>query len=131
MRRGERGFTLIELMISVSIVGILAAILVPSYRNFVCRTRVTEAKTTLRAIYTYEESYRGEYDHFVGQPDVQAMMLDPMMVSMPSRRYNYDVTVDANGFVATADGRGGMTGDTWSLDQSMNLTWVTHHPDCE
>lgn len=58
--RKQEGFTLIELMIVVAIIGILAAIAIPNFLQYQMKSRQSEAKTNLMAIKTSEVSWQGE-----------------------------------------------------------------------
>lgn len=61
----KKGFTLIELMIVVAIIGILAAIAIPNFLRFQAKSKQAEAKTNLGAIGTTAEAYRAEKDTYV------------------------------------------------------------------
>ncbi|ATB49921.1 type IV pilin protein PilA [Corallococcus macrosporus] len=60
----NRGFTLIELMIVVAIIGILAAIAIPNFIKFQARSKQSEAKTNLKALYTAQKAFFSEKDRY-------------------------------------------------------------------
>jgi len=62
--RKSEGFTLIELMIVVAIIGILAAIAIPNFLKFQCKSKQSEAKTNLAGIFTAEKAFFGEYNTY-------------------------------------------------------------------
>jgi prepilin-type N-terminal cleavage/methylation domain-containing protein len=58
------GYTLMELMIVVAIVGILSAVAIPTFQSYLQRSRVTEAVTFLGEIRQRQESYRAEFGQY-------------------------------------------------------------------
>ena len=57
----QKGFTLVELMVVVAIIGILAAIAIPNYQRYQARTRQSEAKVALSSVYTAEQGFTAEW----------------------------------------------------------------------
>ena len=65
-QRSQKGFTLIELMIVVGIIGILVAIAAPNFSRYQSKARQSEAKIALAAVYGAEKSFYSEYSSYVG-----------------------------------------------------------------
>jgi prepilin-type N-terminal cleavage/methylation domain-containing protein len=111
----EAGFTIIELMIVVAIIGILASIAIPKYQDYVAKTKMAEAGEILSAIYTNQILYQSEYGTFANSEAVMGM-------SMDGRRY-YSVTtftnVTANGYTAdiSANLDDDATLDKWQMTE--------------
>ena len=106
----QKGFTLIELMIVVAIIGILSAIAIPNFMIFRLRAKTAEAKSNLGSIRTCEESYRAENDVYfavtrypsalaTGSSDawVRTSTEFSAIGFAPSGRVYYDYSVDGIG----------------------------------
>ncbi len=62
----NKGFSLIELMIVVAIIGILATVAIPNFQVFIRRGKQAEAKSNLTTIYSAQRAFHGEWGFFKG-----------------------------------------------------------------
>lgn len=65
-RRGDKGFTILELMVSVAIVGILAAVAIPSFRTYQWKAKRGEAYVNLGALANTQKAYFAISDTYLG-----------------------------------------------------------------
>lgn len=64
MKKNQTGFTLVEIMVSIAIIGILSAIAIPIFNTYQAKTRTNEAKLALAAIYSAQMTFRTESEQF-------------------------------------------------------------------
>jgi type IV pilus assembly protein PilA len=81
--RRQAGFTLIELMVVVAIVGILVVIAIPNFLRYQMKTRQAEAKVNLAGIFVAELAYYGENSRFGSFSEIIYSLIGP------SNRYTY------------------------------------------
>ncbi len=62
----QKGFTLVELMVVVAIIGILSAVAIPNFKKYQAKSKQSEAKLQLSGIYTTETAFFAEYDVYAG-----------------------------------------------------------------
>jgi type IV pilus assembly protein PilE len=130
----DRGLTLIELLVVVIIVGILAAIAIPTYTNYITRARRSEAKTALEHIRAGQEMWRAERGCYaldgvdcLGNPSAGtavAKLQSTMGVPATIFFYNWAfTTLSATAFEARATPTGAQSSDGWlQIDQNGRKT---------
>ena len=101
----ESGFTLIELMITVAIVGILAAIAYPSYTDYVIRSKRADGKAALLQLQLAQEKWRANHTTYASKSDL-AVNYSPNSYYSVNTFTNvtgttYTMTVSPNGFTDT------------------------------
>jgi prepilin-type N-terminal cleavage/methylation domain-containing protein len=123
----QSGFSLVELMVVVAIIGVLSSLAVPRFKVFQAKSRQAEAKANLSHIYTLEQSYLGDNDKYVSLVNACSNNDLGFTLDCSAARYDYTVTATATTFVATATGkkdliRSGCTQqDIWVINELKQL----------
>jgi prepilin-type N-terminal cleavage/methylation domain-containing protein len=113
--RSERGFTLIELMITVAVIAVLAAIALPSYNDYITRSKLTEAHSQLSDLRVKLEQRFQDARSYVNCPAIVAAVTDVKYFN-----FSCDMTVPdtTNMFLIQAAGIGDLAGITFTVNES-------------
>ena len=121
----DHGFTLVELMIAVAIVGILSAIAFPSYTQYLVRGKITEATATLAGHRVKMEQFFQDNRTYTGACAAGTGATEPA----DTENFNYTCTIpDAQTYTITAAGLGSLAPLVLSIDQSNTRRTVAPPP---
>ncbi len=116
----QKGFTLIELMVAVAVVGILAAIALPSYQRYVFRSKIPAG---LDALAAYQARMEQGYQD-TGNYGVNAC--SSTIPTISSYTLGCVTSNAGQSFTATLTGTGSMAGLSYSVDQDGTRKTLTH-----
>ena len=116
-RKRFHGFSLMEVMIVVVIIGILAALAYPNLEKYLKRARQTEAKTNLSAIYTAQKIYFSLHQSYAD--DINELDLSLAQGDLDT----FTMEASTSTFKAQAEGNidDDAALDTWTIDQDKDL----------
>jgi type IV pilus assembly protein PilE len=109
---GRSGFTLIELMVTVAIIAILAAVAVPAYTDYVTRGKIPQATNNLAAMRVKMEQY------FQDNREYPASCSAATVPKPDDDDFTYSCSGGGDAFTVTATGKGGMSGFTYTINQN-------------
>ena len=113
----KKGFTLVELMIVVAIIGILAAIAIPNFIRFQARSKQSEVKANLKSLFTSQKSYHQEKDNY--SICIRKVGFTPERGNRYSYVTNTSDLVSPAEACATAEARSDAAGVTLNTDGSI------------
>ncbi len=126
----EKGFTLVEVLIAVAIVGILGAIAYPSYVSFVLTSDRTEGQRELLRLANLQEQVFIDRRSYTSDMTQLGMNADPFITE--STKYSIDAVTDNNGatYVLTATANGSQVNDTGCTALTLNEIGLKTPPAC-
>lgn len=127
----SKGFTLIEILMVVALIGILAAIAIPAYSDYVTRGKLVEASTQLSNLRVQiEQSFqdnRNYSSYVVGNGTASSCNLQSTGASaiVGAKYFNYTCNTSATTYTFTATGIGNLSKYSYTIDQNNNKTSAT------
>jgi type IV pilus assembly protein PilE len=115
------GFTLIEVMITVAIVAIIAAVALPNYTDYVTRSKIVEAKTNLSDMRTRLEQYFLDNRSYPAACIASAggpAGVGNIYLPASAKFFTVACALTATTYTVTATGTGGMAGFVYTIDQA-------------
>ncbi|HEY8354317.1 MAG TPA: type IV pilin protein [Methylophilaceae bacterium] len=118
--QGMSGFTLVELIIVVAIVGILSTVAFPAYQDYVARGKVTEAVSGLADLRVKLEQYFQDNRTYVGYVDGSCNRSSDGKPAVTAKSFSFTCETASDSFKITATGisTAGMSGYSYDIDHN-------------
>ena len=135
MKKNESGFSLVELMVVVGIIGILASLAVPKLTVFMAKSKQSEAKVLLPTVFSLEQSYYADNNAYLAVANTATApgnLKDTSLgLDVTSKYYILSVAAatPATGFIASASVNSGVlcaagataNNEKWTINQAKTL----------